>query len=270
MTRWTHIQAVQIGTAHSQLGLFCQDKAVSEEVKTEEDSVFVAVVSDGAGSASHSHIGSNIATQLTLKYIKEFLECNSSIESLAESEVTIQGWVRQIQEQIIEVANDAGVSRHKYACTLTVAIVHASLGLFFQVGDGGIIFGKDDSYDLAFWPMQYEYANVTDFVTGTNATQALRIKAVQCPIDRVAVMSDGLHQLALVFESQKVHIPFFKAMFQPLQRHLEIDPSKSLSSEKLSEALCQFLASPIVCEKTDDDKSLVLALLDYSIPLHEN
>jgi len=259
MKKWKYIQAVQIGTSHSQLGLFCQDKVISTEVETKGENTFVAIVSDGAGSASHSHIGSNMATQLTMRYIMSFLESGDSIASLAESKTTIQNWLWQIQQQIAEVANEEGISKREYACTLTVAIVQETSGLFFQVGDGSIIFGKDNSYELAFWPMQYEYANVTDFITGSNVNDSLRIRLVENSIDRVALMSDGLQRLALVFSSKIVHSPFFNAMFQPLQQYPKVGFSQSLSY-----ALCQFLGSSVVCERTDDDKSLVLALLDNS------
>lgn len=267
MKNWKYIQAVHIGTAHSQLELLCQDKAMSAEVETPEGNTFVAIISDGAGSASHSHIGSNIATQLTMRYIINFLESGDSIVDLAKSvsKSTVQDWLWQMQQQIIEVANEEGISKREYACTLTVAVVQSNASLFFQVGDGSIVFGKESSYELAFWPMQHEYANVTDFVTGNNVLDALRIKLVEGSVDRVAIMSDGLQRLALVFASKTAYPPFFQAMFQPLQNHPEVG-----FSQFLSHALCQFLASPIVCEKTDDDKSLILGLLDKATELSDN
>jgi len=52
----------------------------------------------------------------------------------------------------------------------------------------------------------------------------------------------------------RVFEPFFDKMF-PAVRAL---PESGLD-EKLSEALAKYLDSPAICQRTDDDKTLVLA-----------
>ncbi|MGA0525444.1 protein phosphatase 2C domain-containing protein, partial [Escherichia coli] len=60
-------------------------------------------------------------------------------------------------------------------------------------------------------------------------------------------------RLALAFETKLPHQPFFEPMFSVLRR---TEPS---DCEGLSAQLGQFLNSPQVNERTDDDKTLVLA-----------
>jgi hypothetical protein len=51
------------------------------------------------------------------------------------------------------------------------------------------------------------------------------------------------------------HLPFFEPLFAFVEASA---PPKD--GAQASEALTAFLASPRVCERTDDDKALVLAL----------
>ena len=67
------------------------------------------------------------------------------------------------------------------------------------------------------------------------------------------MFSDGLQRLALVYQSQTVHEPFFEPMFAEL-RNADLQTCNSLSDQ-----LARFLDSPKINERTDDDKTLVLA-----------
>jgi hypothetical protein len=62
-----------------------------------------------------------------------------------------------------------------------------------------------------------------------------------------------LQTIALNYQQQTAHEPFFKGLFAPLQNLQEG------YSRELSESLAAFLTSSRVNEKTDDDKTLVLA-----------
>jgi hypothetical protein len=73
-------------------------------------------------------------------------------------------------------------------------------------------------------------------------------------IDEIALLSDGIEPLVLHYASQTVHAPFFNRMFGPVRRSEVIGEDRALSQN-----LEGYLASPAILERTDDDKTLVLA-----------
>jgi hypothetical protein len=67
------------------------------------------------------------------------------------------------------------------------------------------------------------------------------------------VLTDGLQMLSLVYASKQVHDPFFEPMFTVLRS------AESEALQQLDDQLHRFLDSPEVNNRTDDDKTLVLA-----------
>ena len=70
-------------------------------------------------------------------------------------------------------------------------------------------------------------------------------------MDELALLTDGLQMLALRFADKSVHGPFFLPMFQALRA--------AESASALQTPLRDFLNSPAVNRRTDDDKTLILA-----------
>jgi hypothetical protein len=112
---------------------------------------------------------------------------------------------------------------------------------------------EENAYGHVFWPDRGEYANTTHFVTEEDAVEHLQFESVNRRIIEVALLTDGLQTIALNYQLQIAHEPFFKGLFAPLRT------AKEGRSPELSESLVSFLSSPRVNEKTDDDKTLVLA-----------
>lgn len=127
-------------------------------------------------------------------------------------------------------------------------------GVFAQVGDGAIVLGADGSYRAVTWPTSGEYANETTFITADAFEDAFECVRWQGPVREVALLTDGLQRLALNYANRSVHAPFFAPMFQAL---LAAEAPDLLGPE-----LERFLDSPAVNERTDDDKTLVLAMWD--------
>lgn len=120
-----------------------------------------------------------------------------------------------------------------------------------QVGDGAIILGDGQGSRVAFWPDPDEYANVTDFLTDERFAEVMRFEAIAEPLVEIALLTDGLQRLALDFNARVPHPPFFGPLFR------EIRTTDDL--ESLLEPYRGFLDSPAVNERTDDDKTLVIA-----------
>jgi hypothetical protein len=65
------------------------------------------------------------------------------------------------------------------------------------------------------------------------------------------MFTDGLQRLLLHYETQTPHIPFFEPVFAQLEN--------AECCARLNEELRSFLDSRAVNQRTDDDKTLVLA-----------
>lgn len=216
--------------------------------------VVVAVVSDGAGSAAHADVASSSAVAYFCEAVEAYVEAGGSIRELDREKVA--GWLRGLVVQIEARARELGHSVRDYACTLLMAIVSSDAAAFMQLGDGAIVVshGKEDGWAYVFWPQHGEYANTTNFVVSPNAESLFEFEVAPRRIDEFALFSDGIEKLVLHDASKSVHQPFFDNMFPPVRAARDAGALVMLSS-----GLERYLSSPAICERTDDDKTLVLA-----------
>jgi hypothetical protein len=148
-------------------------------------------------------------------------------------------------------AAERGCDCRELATTLCVAIAAPRACVFFQIGDGAIILRNHGVYGVVFWPQSGEYANTTNFLTADHyQTQLVYLTAANGCSD-IALLTDGLERLALRFDNQTPHVPFFDPLFRALRATDDV--------AGLSEGLRQFLASESVQQRSDDDKTLILA-----------
>jgi hypothetical protein len=164
---------------------------------------------------------------------------------------TALSWYGKVREEIVGEASRRGVEPGQLACTLLVAVVGETAAAFAQVGDGAIVVREGDGYQTAFWPQSGEYANTTNFITDAAFADNLEFTRRPTAVDELALFTDGLQMLALNFNSRTVHLPFFLPMFRKLRA---AEPG-----EGLQRALRSFLLSAAVNQRSDDDKTLVLA-----------
>ena len=252
---WRTAYATVIGSSHIESDSPCQDYSLCKEFRTKDDaSVLVAVVSDGAGSVTHSLEGARLACDLFVTEIASMLERNGDLCFL-DREWFIQ-WHMGWKQTILDKATASGYQMREYACTFLATVIGPNEAFFIQLGDGAIVVRDTDNIDTykhIFWPNQYEYANVTDLLTDENATEKIQFNSRQGYIDEVALFSDGLQRIALQMHPPEVHSPFFSRFFSPL-RNLTPD-----LSEAASLSLNNLLSSECINEHTDDDKSLIIA-----------
>ncbi len=252
---WRYAFASVAGTSHSRGDVPCQDASVCQVFATAAGApVLVALVADGAGSASRSAAGAQLACALLLEEIATLLQTGESIARMDRDFVV--AWLTHFQHAVAERAEAEGGTSRDFACTLLAAIVSDEAAIFFQVGDGAIVVAdpdEPDEYGWIFWPQRGEYENVTVFITDPRAAEYLEHEIGTRSFPEIALFTDGLQRLALHFASASVHNPFFRPIFPPLRAG-----SPGYLPE-LSAALARFLDSPAVNGRTDDDKTLVLA-----------
>ena len=251
---WRIASASVIGTSHIKTGQPCQDSARVKLVDAPKGAVLVSAVSDGAGSAAHSDIGSRAAVTTATHLIENFLVSGGTITSIQRE--TALSWLAQIQAVIASFAVEGDIPTKEFSCTLLVAIIGPDCSAFFQVGDGAMVVleAGDEAWSYVFWPQHGEYINTTNFVTSSKAAEVMEFASVSRQIESFSSFSDGIETLVLHYATKTVHDPFFNKMIVPVKqgRHEGID-------DDLSESLRQYLSSDRVCDRTDDDKSLVLA-----------
>jgi Protein phosphatase 2C len=251
---WRVAAASAIGTSHIKTGTPCQDSTGVEFIDTADGQVLVCVISDGAGSAAHSDIGSRQAVTRSLELVREFLSNGGQVQSIDAG--IAADWLANVRSSIVAIAEETNSTSREFACTVLVAIIAAEMAAFFQVGDGAMVFSceNEDAWSNIIWPQHGEYANSTNFVTSTDSLDVMEFKRIDCRVERFASFSDGIESLVLHYATKAVHAPFFSEMVKPVEK-LDVPGL----SERLSRSLFDYLCSTDVCDRTDDDKSLILA-----------
>jgi hypothetical protein len=215
--------------------------------------VLALAVSDGAGSASNAHIGSLLTCEVLLAQVQALVDAGRSLSDVTEAEA--RGWLDAVREAIAMQAFEDGRAMRDYACTLLMAVVDQDRSIFLQVGDGAIVTSQEQAeWSWVFWPARGEFANTTYFVTDDEAAERLQVLLAPGRVAELALFSDGIEPLVLHYASKTVHASFFERMLPPVRASAANGEDALLSDE-----LKKYLASPAVTNRTDDDKTLVLA-----------
>jgi hypothetical protein len=247
---WRVIGASTVGSSHLQYSSPCQDRCFYLTVDSADGTPFlVALASDGAGSAQHAEIGAELACDVGGQAFA------TAVEAVGEAGLTsdlADEVFRKVRSAISVAAETLNVTPRDLACTLLGVVIGPTKSLYFQVGDGAIVARNESGLAPVFWPESGEFANMTYFVTDIDANDHFRVELREAT-NEVALFSDGLQRLALVFATETAHEPFFEPMFQVLRR------STTDGTDALCAALERFLTSDSINERTDDDKTLILA-----------
>jgi hypothetical protein len=254
---WRVAYTSVIGTSHEKTGLPCQDAGGCRIVTdTSDRRVLLAIASDGAGSASRSLDG---ATLTVSRFLQDF---GDSVRQFGLAEITrefVQNWMSRLRAEIKDRADAADLSAREFACTVLGAVVGEHRAAFFQIGDGAIVVSnraEPDDYGWVFWPQHGEFANQTNFVTQDNALDVCEFELEERCIDEIAVFTDGIERLVLDLQEKTAHAPFFRTLFGWL---VKTDPATVDAEIPNSQVITQYLASKPINDRTDDDKTLILA-----------
>lgn len=251
MPTWTWAAASRRGTAHERDGERRQD--AFRIVTPSNDGFLTIVACDGAGSAAHGGDGARITAWTLGSCARKWL---SLAERLPDADAAAC-WMILAHQRITSAAARRGLHVSSFATTAVMAISDGATTLTVHVGDGAVVARtceEDRQWSALSWPEQGEFASTTRFVTEEKGPLP-RIAHHEGPIDRLAVMTDGLERLALDFRLLSPHAAFLGPMSEPLTTGV---PGRDAS---LSCALALFLDSPLVNERTDDDKTLCMAAL---------
>jgi hypothetical protein len=246
---WTWASARCQGTSHLRDATPCQD-AVRCIVSGTPAEILIAVASDGAGSARFAGQGSALVARSISENARSYFSANTALPPDDE----VWAWMDIAKDRIGNAASARSSDLRDFAATLVAVFATETETLVMHVGDGAAVLQTDGNWTVPSWPANGEYASTTFFVTDEPAPQ-LRITRLARRADAVAVFSDGLERLALKFDDNSAFAPFFDGIFTPVMA----SQAKGIDRE-LSTALGRYLNSAAVNERTDDDKSLILAI----------
>ncbi len=206
----------------------------------------VIAVADGAGSAAHSEIGATLVCDEFISRVP-----NIASEKLANRD-EISELFATVRDAVIAEAERLNTVPRELACTVLLCVIGPTTATFAQLGDGAIVVRGDEDMRTVFWPEPSEYANATDFLTEDRFRETMQFATLSESICELAVLTDGLQRLALDFTTRQPYRAFFQTFFERLRS--ETDPTT------LVEPFREFLDSPRVNDRTDDDKTLVFAI----------
>lgn len=253
LQEWRAVGASVVGTSHLKSGAPCQDSFAYQVLGGDDAPIAVLIASDGAGSAAHSEIGSQIACEELLQSAALYVAGGGDIASLTRD--MARQWLGNVHEAIAHRAASNGHVPRDYACTLLAAFISPGHAAYLQLGDGAIVVRADgDEWCYVFWPQHGEYINSTLFVTDLASLERFEFEQRVDSVKEIACFTDGIESLVLQYATHIVHGPFFNRMF-PAVRALQSGGFDHVLSARLAE----YLSSEAICQRTDDDKTLVMA-----------
>lgn len=248
---WRVVAASAAGTSHAVTDTPCQDSCWAEvDERAPRAPILSMFVADGAGSAERGGEGAETAVAEASRFMEEKL---SKPEFGLGDDFAVE-LISQVRDRLYRDAERAGMKARDFACTF-IGLVSTDQGsVVMQVGDGAAVVDAGAGLELAIVPAMGEYANMTYFVTEEDALQKLVTRSYPGAVSRAALFSDGLQRLALNLATSLPHEPFFAPFFKVL------GAQDAPERDALEQALLRFLRSDAVNERTDDDKTLALAV----------
>ncbi|MEM6848732.1 MAG: PP2C family serine/threonine-protein phosphatase [Pseudomonadota bacterium] len=233
--------ATQRGPQHMSRGEPRQD-ALS--IRHHRDGVLLALA-DGAGSASRGGAGAALAVRTAVQVI-------NGVQPDAEA---LEDAVFAAKAAVDDSAAQHGLTSRDLATTLLLVAATPWSVIAAHVGDGAVVLHTDGGWLTLSQPARGMHASTTHFLTDA-AGPDLRITTHDAPPTAIAAFTDGIERLVLAEPQQTPHAPFFDKMTAPLRA---ADGSVG-RSRFLSRALADYLAAPAVAERSEDDKTLALAV----------
>lgn len=242
---WRWAAASEIGTSHIRNGDKLQDAFA---VSVMRDDCIFAIVSDGAGSAEFGAYGAWLVCRTLTVLFRGWFRDNSDLPS---NEV-LSDWIDEIRDRVAAISEKKESTPRQFASTLALVVSTPDETLAMHVGDSAVVGRCGEEWEVLCWPENGEYASTTYFVTD-DPEPRLNIARYPRKHDAFALFSDGVGDLALSHSEQSASPQFFNPMLRPVDNAPNVGRLPELSAK-----LSTYLAGPAICERTDDDKTLIL------------
>ncbi|MGI0483117.1 PP2C family serine/threonine-protein phosphatase [Geminocystis sp. CENA526] len=263
MKKWKTVVQCAIGVSHQQQNLPCQDYG---DYLLFGNKIVIGAVADGAGSAKYSDIGSKIAVNTAISFLEGYFDRlleniklnpdkpRRNTPSINQAQDVYNDLLKEVLKAINDEAQKSNYQYQDLACTLIIFFASDKYICAMQIGDGFIaVRPVDEDLQLLFTPDKGEYINETTFVTSSNAFEEMQIKVLDKPCSFICASTDGLEKVAINFKNWQPFPPFFN----PLEEYMK----ETAETEEDKQYIIDFLNSERLNARTNDDKTLLLALL---------
>lgn len=176
------------GKSHKANNIVCQDYC--NYYKNEEFAIIV--LSDGAGSCKYSHYGSELLVNKTIEFFKDNY---ASVFDLSVEEIKNKLY-NFLLEHFIKKAKKLEVVEKELSATLLFVFCYNDKFIYGHVGDGLIIYEKNNILSLLSEGLGGEYKNETVFFNNKLKLEQFTLKIE--PLDNVSFFycsSDGLEDI---------------------------------------------------------------------------
>lgn len=210
---------------------------------------FVAVISDGAGSAKYGRIGAKILCDTLVDLLPNvpFVDIKTSIINAVEI-----AREKLLFHRLNSHNNTRGLMA--FAATLVGVVWHKNHGIFFHIGDGAALAftGNDFSHYITSKPENGIFSCETYFYTMDDWRDCIRFTTFE-KAHTIMMMSDGVTGFS--FSPDYSHIE--SRFLLPIDRFLSNEPLK----KRASRALYNTLSTPQAQKINPDDKTFLWAKL---------
>jgi len=263
MKKWKTIVKCAVGVSHQQQNLPYQDYGNYFIFK---ERCLLGAVADGAGSAKYSDIGSKIAVNTAISFLKAYFDeliekkrlfpqiPRQNTPNINQAQNLYTDLLKEVLKAINEEAQRLNCSYQDLACTLIIFFALPNSITAMQIGDGFLaVRPVDGDLQLLFTPDKGEYINETTFITSSNAFEEMQVKVLEKPCSFICASTDGLEKVAINFKDWQPFPPFFN----PLEEYMK----ETVETHEDDQYIIDFLNSERLNARTNDDKTLLLALL---------
>lgn len=227
----------------------CQDSVIS--VVSPRAAV---IACDGAGSAKLSHFGSSAVTEalatliVSLEDINKLMLDQSNDVVVLDERVYVSVWIKHSIESIRRIAAQFNHPFAEFRSTLLLAVAGKKRIFWLRVGDGSIIFEKDNKLYQPCKPIKGEHANETTFLGERMSSADFSYGFEEAAgVTGMLACSDGAAEKLISTDGSKI-APSLKLMFNDLR-------AGAMSSEDLF----HFLTDEQVWKGTSgDDKGIAM------------
>lgn len=278
---WIIVGASVIGRGHIESNMPCQD---SNSYASLGNGWGIAITSDGAGSAKHSHVGSKIVVTRAKAYFEQLILASSWYKNnILPDDIT---WskaafkaLKAVRDDMQKFAEEKQAKLESFAATVII-VVHTPMGLLVaHIGDGRAGYqDKSGTWHSLITPHKGEEANQTIFITSEFWNIPFyEMSGVSVPETRViresaksfVLMSDGCEHTSwdcnlydadkgIYYDPNTPHVAFFNPLIETLKEHRKEQLPFIDRSEKWSNYLDKGNKSFI---KETDDKTMILGTI---------
>jgi hypothetical protein len=274
---WLVVGGSATGKAHLANNTPCQDAFCNGRINSKW---YISVVSDGAGSYEHSHLGSAFATKNAVAVFKDMLKDepllrDNSIPNAAQwRDMAITG-LSFVYDNMRTYAVEKGIHYKSLGCTIILALYSSDAFLIAHIGDGraAVKTGKD-KWIPAMVPFKGEEMGATTFITSDatwyEASKRIGASVIRQSIKAFALLTDGLETYTFSCNKKKDDSNSFYDPNEPFSaffdhntywiKHLH---STGKTTMQIEDTLSSYLhdGHPAIAGE-GDDKTIVMGALN--------